>query len=918
MSISYVNNGDSGLVARTLINQTISEVNSISGSFPFTGSAIITGSLVITGSTTSTGGFTGSLFGTSSWAISSSHAVTSSYALSVAGGITFPYTGSAVITGSLVVTGSTTSTGGFTGSLLGTASNSTTASYALTASFVTIAQTASYVLNAVSASYAPSSAPFPYTGSAIISGSLSVIGSVYNILGGFTGSLQGTASYANQALSSSHAISASHAVSSSYALSSSYSVSSSHAVSSSYTLSSSYAVSSSHALTASFVTTAQTASYVLNAVSASYALTSSFASTASFVKNAQTASYVPLVAGPGVTINELAITASVRTVNGIFPSDGNISTALTGTKTGTSASLVLSSSGTVTGSIPDGLVWIISGDPTPANNGDTYIFSSGSVGQWYPISTLDTAAADTRYLKLDGSNSPMSGDIDMGDFNLTNVRNMVGTASLATLAVTANTASYVVTAQTASYVLNAVSASNALTASYVLNAVSSSYTLSSSYATTSSVSTTAQTASYVLNAVSASYALSSSFSTTASYVRIAQTASYVLYAVSASYAVTASYVLNALSASYALNALSASYVSGSILGTVSATNGLIPIASGVLNNITTSGEWSINSARTNVKLGSGSMFYTDRGVDIYQNYAGRVGFSITNPSTTGFQQLLFAESSTKFGGWIRYNSAYAGNYTSTSLPLADSFQLQAGSGQDSPLITSGTPIINIIGNTSTNKATRLDAIGLRIGTNADIHNANTIPFEVNGATRLSGSFTVIGNSTITGSLIVTQGITGSLLGTASYASQALSSSYAVSASYVPPPFPYTGSAAITGSLIVTGSTTTRIVPRVLTITTSLNPSINTDLYDAVSITALNSNISSMTTNLTGTPNNFDKLTIRIKDDGVSSRLITWGAKFVAMGTSLPPSTTTGKITTVGFIYDTVLAAWGCVSIAQQS
>jgi hypothetical protein len=38
--------------------------------------------------------------------------------------------------------------------------------------------------------------------------------------------------------------------------------------------------------------------------------------------------------------------------------------------------------------------------------------------------------------------------------------------------------------------------------------------------------------------------------------------------------------------------------------------------------------------------------------------------------------------------------------------------------------SSGTPIINIIGNTSTNKATRLDAVGLRIGTNADIHNAN--------------------------------------------------------------------------------------------------------------------------------------------------------------------------------------------------
>ena len=140
---------------------------------------------------------------------------------------------------------------------------------------------------------------------------------------------------------------------------------------------------------------------------------------------------------------------------------------------------------------------------------------------------------------------------------------------------------------------------------------------------------------------------------------------------------------------------------------------------------------------------------------------------------------------------------------------------------------------------------------------------------------------------------------------------------AVSASYAPPTFPYTGSAIISGSLIITGSATTRIVPRVYSITTSPTPSINTDLYDAVSITALNSAITSMTSNLTGTPNNFDKLTIRIKDDG-TSRLITWGAKFVAMGSSLPAGTTAGKILTAGFIYDTVLATWGCVSIAQQS
>jgi len=58
--------------------------------------------------------------------------------------------------------------------------------------------TASYATQALSASYAPAGAvapTFPYTGSAIISGSLTVTGSL-NVSAGFTGSLQGTASYA--------------------------------------------------------------------------------------------------------------------------------------------------------------------------------------------------------------------------------------------------------------------------------------------------------------------------------------------------------------------------------------------------------------------------------------------------------------------------------------------------------------------------------------------------------------------------------------------------------------------------------------------------------------------------------------------------------------------------------------------------
>lgn len=112
-------------------------------------------------------------------------------------------------------------------------------------------------------------------------------------------------------------------------------------------------------------------------------------------------------------------------------------------------------------------------------------------------------------------------------------------------------------------------------------------------------------------------------------------------------------------------------------------------------------------------------------------------------------------------------------------------------------------------------------------------------------------------------------------------------------------------------------TNKRNTPRVTTITSNANPTINTDNCDAVTITAQGVAIASMTTNLSGTPNNFDKLIIRIKDDG-TARAITWGASFVAEGVALPTTTTLSKVLTVGFIYDSVKAAWGCVAAVTEA
>ena len=112
-------------------------------------------------------------------------------------------------------------------------------------------------------------------------------------------------------------------------------------------------------------------------------------------------------------------------------------------------------------------------------------------------------------------------------------------------------------------------------------------------------------------------------------------------------------------------------------------------------------------------------------------------------------------------------------------------------------------------------------------------------------------------------------------------------------------------------------TNKRVTPRVSSETSSATPTINTDNVDAHSITALATAITSMTTNLSGTPTNFQKLIVRIKDDG-TARAIAWGASFESKGVTLPTTTVISKVLTVGFIYDTVTSKWGCVASAQEA
>jgi hypothetical protein len=231
------------------------------------GSLLVSGTSVFSGSVASTLGFTGSLLGTASYAataLTASNAITASY-----------------ISGSNVI-GTVSSS--YTASI---ANNAYTASYVINAITSSYVNTASYALDSNLLDGKDSQA-FASTGSNIYSGSQTIYsgfrlytdavenysGNTLNLFGdvkfngndnsvannlsvtgslnapNITGSILGTASFANSALSASYALNST---------------------------SGSYAFSASYALNSTSASNAISSSYAVNALSASFALTASYA-----------------------------------------------------------------------------------------------------------------------------------------------------------------------------------------------------------------------------------------------------------------------------------------------------------------------------------------------------------------------------------------------------------------------------------------------------------------------------------------------------------------------------------------------------------------------------------------------------------------------------------------------------------------
>jgi hypothetical protein len=122
-----------------------------------------------------------------------------------------------------------------------------------------------------------------------------------------------------------------------------------------------------------------------------------------------------------------------------------------------------------------------------------------------------------------------------------------------------------------------------------------------------------------------------------------------------------------------------------------------------------------------------------------------------------------------------------------------------------------------------------------------------------------------------------------------------------------------GNSAIKAKLSDSGGTKKTVTlqmnqPRVGSTTSSATPTINTDIVDIYRITALAANITSFTTNLSGTPAHGQKL--RIEITGTATRTIAWGSSFENGTNNVLPTTTIGtEQLNVELVYNSATSKW---------
>ena len=198
---------------------------------------------------------------------------------------------------------------------------------------------------------------------------------------------------------------------------------------------------------------------------------------------------------------------------------------------------------------------------------------------------------------------------------------------------------------------------------------------------------------------------------------------------------------------YKLQVSGNSYFSGQITAPNYAGNNAIIYAGtdGLYNN----GNNLTFNNRLSIGGTSGLVYPPTYGISSLSGTTDMNGIGITNTNTGGYSGLLLGETTSNYGGFYRWNTTYGGNYTGTSVPFANTFQIQSGNSNQHPVIVSSGRLIHNVGVVGTNAALRSDANGLRIGRNSNIHTANTVQFEVEGVSTFNGNVTVPGTASNT-------------------------------------------------------------------------------------------------------------------------------------------------------------------------
>lgn len=128
------------------------------------------------------------------------------------------------------------------------------------------------------------------------------------------------------------------------------------------------------------------------------------------------------------------------------------------------------------------------------------------------------------------------------------------------------------------------------------------------------------------------------------------------------------------------------------------------------------------------QVGSGTSLETTSQLQI--TGTGNQQLGITSLTASAYSVIRIGQSAASYSGWFFYGSTAAGNYSGTSIPVLSTSQYGSGSTLNLPFITAGTPVYALVGTTSTNYGTRLDATGLRVGIMSGLHTGNTVSFEV--------------------------------------------------------------------------------------------------------------------------------------------------------------------------------------------